>query len=71
MKTNKYLLNNRKGSTLTEYAVILGLVALVAWGAISTLGVNATNVFSFLSAGATSAAVANPTGLKAVAKLGT
>lgn len=74
MKMNNFFhkVGENKGSTLTEYAVILGLIALVAWGAVSSLGVDAANVFSFLGSGAASGgAAANPKGLKAIDKLGT
>ncbi|MEI8295377.1 MAG: hypothetical protein WCG04_02495 [Alphaproteobacteria bacterium] len=70
MKLNEYLAKATKGSTLTEYAVILGLIALVGWGAISALGVDTANVFSFLSAGKTSAQTENTKGLGNIKSLG-
>ena len=70
MKTNKGFLRTQKGSTLTEYAVILGLIALVGWGAISALGTNAASIFNFIGKGVVDTSTAGTTGLAGAAKFG-
>ena len=40
------VLTNKKGATMVEYALLAGLVAVVAVSALGTLGKNVTDVFS-------------------------
>ncbi|MEI8295376.1 MAG: hypothetical protein WCG04_02490 [Alphaproteobacteria bacterium] len=53
MKVNEGFIKAKKsrsseGSTLTEYAIILGLISLISWGAISALGIEIANLFNML-----------------------
>ncbi len=42
-------LKNEDGPTAVEYAVMLALIIVVCIGAITTLGLNANNTFSFVA----------------------
>ena len=42
-------LKNEDGPTAVEYAVMLALIIVVCIGAITTLGLNANNTFSYIS----------------------
>ena len=42
-------LQREDGPTAVEYAVMLALIIVVCIGAITTLGLNANNTFSFVS----------------------
>ena len=42
-------LKNEDGPTAVEYAVMLALIIVVCIGAITTLGTNASNTFSYVA----------------------
>ena len=42
-------LKNEDGPTAVEYAVMLALIIVVCIGAITTLGVNASNTFAYVA----------------------
>jgi pilus assembly protein Flp/PilA len=42
-------LRNEDGPTAVEYAVMLALIIVVCIGAVTTLGLNAGNTFSYVS----------------------
>ena len=42
-------LKNEDGPTAVEYAVMLALIIVVCIGAITTLGLNANNTFSYVA----------------------
>lgn len=44
-------LREEDGQALVEYALVLSLVALVAVGAVTLLGVNVTNALNTIAAG--------------------
>ena len=47
---NRLRYRDEEGQALVEYALILGLVAVVAIGALTTLGLNVTAVLSQIAA---------------------
>jgi pilus assembly protein Flp/PilA len=47
---NRLRYRDEEGQALVEYALILGLVAVVAIGALTTLGTNVTAVLSQIAA---------------------
>ena len=49
IETIRRFLNDEDGPTAVEYAVMLALIVVVAMGAITSLGTNASNTFSNVS----------------------
>jgi pilus assembly protein Flp/PilA len=43
------LLRNSKGQDLLEYALLVALIALVAYGAVKTTGTNVNSIFQSIS----------------------
>ena len=50
-KALSLLIRSERGATAVEYAMIVGLVAAVAVGTVTTLGTRVNNMFSSISNG--------------------
>jgi Flp pilus assembly pilin Flp len=46
LRTREILVKNRRAQTMTEYALILAAIAIVAYGAYATLGNNVSSLAS-------------------------
>ena len=46
LQTREILVKNRRAQTMTEYALILAAIAIVAYGAYATLGNNVSSLAS-------------------------
>jgi pilus assembly protein Flp/PilA len=49
LQSARRFLNNEDGPTAVEYAVMLALIIVVCISAITALGTNASNTFSYVS----------------------